>query len=443
MFQFLNYLQPTQYFRLRRKQGDFVFPQVEALASKVQQQLQADTHFESTMAQAYDLSWQAIQVGYIGDAPTYTDFETLPLADEYRFAHKYFHPVWSVYILLIRLLGLRNPFKEITAYQKGRKASRSYLHKQALTYEDYTTYESALVKQQPLVSIIIPTLNRYSYLKEVLRDLEQQDYTHFEVLVVDQSTPFQEDFYRGWDLNIQVLHQHEKALWLARNTAIKRARGSFILLYDDDSRVASNWISEHMKALDYFQAEVSSGVSISQVGAEVPAHYAYFSVSSQLDTGNVMLRKEVFTRIGLFDRQFEKQRMGDGEFGMRVYLAGYLNVSNPYAKRLHLKVGSGGLREMGSWDGFRPKSWLAPRPVPSVLYFFRKYHGDAAARWALLKSIPPSVMPYRFKRNKAMLIIGALVSVLLFPLVMLQVGYSWHLSSKKLRQGARIAYLDD
>ena len=87
-------------------------------------------------------------------------------------------------------------------------------------------------------------------------------------------------------------------------------------------------------------------------GGKVPAQYAYFCISSQVDTGNVLLPKQIFRDIGLFDRQFEKQRMGDGEFGLRAYLAGYKNVSNPFAKRLHLKVSSGGLRQMGSWDGF-------------------------------------------------------------------------------------------
>ena len=203
-----------------------------------------------------------------------------------------------------------------------------------------------------MVSVVIPTLNRYTYLKDVLEDLEKQDYENFEVIVVDQSEPFQKEFYDQFDLNIHLIHQEEKALWLARNTAIQKAQGEYILLFDDDSRVDTDWISQHLKALDFFQADLSSGVSISKHGAKVPAQYAYFCISSQVDTGNVLLPKQIFRDIGLFDRQFEKQRMGDGEFGLRAYLAGYKNVSNPYAKRLHLKVGSGGLRQMGSWDGF-------------------------------------------------------------------------------------------
>jgi GT2 family glycosyltransferase len=90
----------------------------------------------------------------------------------------------------------------------------------------------------------------------------------------------------------------------------------------------------------------------------VPQNYSFFRVSDQIDTGNVLIKRDVFQTIGLFDRQFEKQRMGDGEYGLRAYLEGFLNVSNPYAKRLHLKVGTGGLRQMGSWDGFRPKKFF-------------------------------------------------------------------------------------
>ena len=77
---------------------------------------------------------------------------------------------------------------------------------------------------QPKVSVIIPTLNRYKYLKDVLSDLEKQDYRNFEVIVCDQSDNFDEDFYNGWNLDLKLIRQEEKALWLARNTAVKAAK---------------------------------------------------------------------------------------------------------------------------------------------------------------------------------------------------------------------------
>ena len=242
---------------------------------------------------------------------------------------------------------------------------------------------------KPFVSIVIPTLNRYEYLKDVLEDLEKQEYKNFEVIIVDQSNPYQEDFYKKFNLDIQLIQQTERALWLARNHAIEVSKGKYLLLFDDDSRVAPDWIVNHLKCLDFFKADISSGVSLSAVGAEVPQNYSFFRISDQIDTGNVLLKKQVFRDIGLFDRQFEKQRMGDGEYGLRAYLNGYKNISNPYAGRIHLKVGSGGLREMGSWDAFRPKSLFAPRPIPSVLYLYRKYYRPQKKHPGNSKNRPP------------------------------------------------------
>lgn len=441
MFHFLKYLQPTSYFRLKRKQKGTIYPIIEQIDASLLSRVPRDLSFKSTLAQDYDQSWRLIQKGYVGNVDTYQNFHRLPIEDEYRFIKKNFHSVWVLYVLFVRLLSFKNPVREVSAFAKARSVKRVNEHKEPFQYTEYQNFNSSLIEQNPLVSVIIPTLNRYPYLKDVMEDLEKQVYQNFEVIVVDQSEPFQPQFYEGFDLDINLNFQEEKALWLARNTAIQKSKGDLILLFDDDSRIDPDWINQHIKTLDFFNADLSSGVSISTKGAKVPASYAHFGISGQLDTGNVLLKKKIFKEIGLFDRQFERQRMGDGEFGLRAYLAGYLNISNPFAKRLHLKVGSGGLRQMGSWDGFRPKKWLDPRPIPSVVYLFRKYHGNSAARWALLKTVPSSIIPYRYKSSSLMMFIGGVISIFLLPIVFLQVMKSWKLASKKLNEGELIEKL--
>ncbi len=440
-FHFLKYLQPTHYFQLYRKAGTSIFPVIENLPKEVIAQLEAEPKFKSKTSREYDLSWQAVNKGYIGNAEVYTSFKKLPVVDEYRFLRKYFHPVWVLYVLMLRIFSFKNPFLEITAWKKSSDVKKSNYLKNPISYINWTTFESAIVAEKPFVSIVIPTLNRYKYLKDVLEDLEKQEYKNFEVIIVDQSYPFQEDFYKKFNLDIQLIQQTERALWLARNHAIEISKGEYILLFDDDSRVAPDWISNHLKCLDFFNADISSGVSLSAVGAEVPQNYSFFRISDQIDTGNVLLKKQVFRDIGLFDRQFEKQRMGDGEYGLRAYLNGFKNISNPYASRIHLKVGSGGLREMGSWDAFRPKNLFAPRPIPSVLYLYRKYYGRKRSLFAILRTVPQSIIPYRYKKNKKMLIVGLLISLFLFPFVLLQVCISWRLATKKLIEGAMIKKL--
>lgn len=414
-------------------------------AGNVPRRFLEDNRYVSPEAAESDLAWRMFQAGYINRTTAEAGkniWETgkLPIEDEYRFVRKNFHPFWAVYVLLLRLLSFHNPLAELRGFLKTRKVTRSA--EMPIAYPEYEPFNSPLVQSRPLVSVIIPTLNRYRWLNDVLNDLANQTYQQMEVIVVDQSEPFQEAFYQNRQLNIRVWYQEEKALWKARNDAIRAANGNLILLYDDDSRIEPDWILHHLKALDFFNADISSGVSISRVGARVPAHYSHFRWSDQLDTGNVLIKRQVFEKIGLFDRQFEKQRMGDGEFGLRAYLAGFRNVSNPYAKRIHLKVGEGGLRQMGSWDGWRPKSWFAPRPVPSVLYLTRSYFDNKQTFFVIAMNLIPSLIPYKLKGKKIFLVFTPFLFVLLFPILAFQVLLAWRRSSKMMKVGPIIESLN-
>jgi glycosyltransferase involved in cell wall biosynthesis len=307
-------------------------------------------------------------------------------------------------------------------------------------YNDWNAFEGILIKENPLVSVIIPTLNRYEYLKDVLADLELQDYQNFEVIVVDQSEPVDVEFYEGWNLQIKLIQQEEKALWLARNRAIQSAKGNFIALTEDDVRLRPDWIIEHLKCIDYFNTDISaglfypanSGMDVSQKGTP------HFKLSHQFPTGNALLNRVVFEKCGLFDRQFEGQRMGDGEFGLRCLLNGFNIISNPMAFVIDIKAPMGGLRQMGSWDALRPKSLFAPRPVPSVLYLIRKYHRNQEAVYYLIKNIPQSYIPYKFKKNKMMRLAYGFIFPLFLPIAFVAVYQSWKMSSIKIMEGSRI-----
>jgi glycosyltransferase involved in cell wall biosynthesis len=437
LFSFLKYLQPTHYFQLYRNDGTSTFPIIENLPKEVLELLDPNPKFKSKKAREYDLSWQAVNKGYIGNTEVYTSFEKIPVVDEYRFLRKYFHPVWVLYVLGLRLLSFKNPFREVTAWKKSKDTLRSNYLNDPIKHPNWNKQRTSLIEDKPLVSVVIPTLNRYEYLMDVLVDFEKQTYENFEVLIIDQSQPFQKDFCKNFNLKIRHIQRDEPALWLARNTAIEKSAGSIIALSEDDVRIGPDWIENHLRCLDFFKADISAGVFYPE-GSSIPKERSFFCIASQFATGNAMLYKDVFKKIGLFDRQFEKQRMGDGEFGLRAYLNGLKSISNPFASCIDVKAGTGGLRQMGSWDAFRPKKLFAPRPIPSVLYLFRKYYGKKRTFLAILKTVPQSIIPYRYKKNKKMLVVGLLISLFLFPFVVLQVFISWRLASKKLRDGALI-----
>jgi glycosyltransferase involved in cell wall biosynthesis len=445
IFNYLKYIKPIWYFNLKPQKEHCYFPTEEQI-QKAGFGIEKDKGYKSKTAQIHDLSWTAFQSGFISgnveEGVNVWENTKIPAIDEYRFLRKNIHWAWVAYVLGLRLMTFHNPFKEINGFLKTRKVKRVDYSKNRLNnFITYESFESLLIASNPFISVVIPTLNRYEYLKDVLKDLESQTYKNFEVIIVDQTDDFNAAFYEGWNLDLKFWFQEEKALWKARNEAIQAAKGDYILLYDDDSLVEDDWIYEHLKCLDFYKADLSSGVSISTVGAEVPKHYSYFRWSDQLDTGNVLLKKKIFDAIGLFDRQFEKQRMGDGEYGLRAYLAGYKNISNYKAKRIHLKVSQGGLRQMGSWDGWRPKKLLGPRPVPSVLYLSRKYFGAKQSIFYIMHSILPSLVPYQFKKNKALKLVSFILIPFLVPLVGFQVWKSWKLANNKLKEGNKISWL--
>lgn len=445
LFPFLRYISPTWYFHLPAEGSLPYFPDYDLLPESERALIQWDAGYSHAGVARLDAAYQAWHKGFIvSDAKKGLDCSNIKptLSDNYRFVRRYFHPFWSWYILLLRLLSFRNPFREIGAFLRQRKVVRVSLYAQVYPHEEaFRQFDSSLVAASPKASVIIPTLNRYAYLKDALHDLEQQDYPHFEVIVVDQSEPFQPEFYEQFRLDIQLIRQEEKALWLARNTAIKVASAEWIALYEDDVRIPKNWLRNHLKCLDFFQVDISAGVFFPE-GNTIPSGRNFFRWADQFATGNACLKKEVFRQIGLFDRQFERQRMGDGEFGLRAYLAGFKSISNPYAWCEDVKAPNGGLRQMGSWDAFRPKSWMAPRPVPSVLYFARKYFGNMLAIHTLLIGVPLSILPYRFKRTPYLLVCGSLLFFPFLPFLIFQTGRSWWQSTKMLERGALIKNLD-
>lgn len=444
MINLIKYIRPSWYFNLVPPLSKIPYwLDIDKVPNDWKKHISIDAGYSSEAGSRWDSAYQMWAQGIISNQQDYalTGLSDVPLVDQYRFIKRFYNPAWSYVVCLFRLIELNNPIKELNAFWQSRSVSKISISNNPFKY-DIDSFSSPLLKAEPLVSIIIPTLNRYKYLKDVLLDLDKQDYPNIEIIIVDQSEPFREDFYNEVKRPLNVWYQSEKALWLARNSAIKKAKGDYILLYDDDSLVEADWVSQHIKCIDYFNCSISSGVSIAVVGAEVPSHYRYFRWSDQIDTGNVMIHREVFEAIGLFDRQFEKQRMGDGEFGLRAYLHGFKNISNPLAKRVHLKVDDGGLRQMGSWDAWRPKNFFSPRPIPSVLYLIRSYFGNAAALRNIFIAIMPSIVPYRFKNNKLLLLLGTFLGILTLPLLSISVIRSWNISTQKIKQGKKIEKLD-
>jgi glycosyltransferase involved in cell wall biosynthesis len=90
--------------------------------------------------------------------------------------------------------------------------------------------------ERQLVSVIVPTYNRTSYLKLTLDSIASQTYSPVEIIVVDDGSPGQDNAELCANYNnlkyIRVENSGGPAA--PRNTGLRNANGAFISLVDDD-----------------------------------------------------------------------------------------------------------------------------------------------------------------------------------------------------------------
>ncbi len=396
--------------------------------------------YKSKSAEKLDLNYQKILRGYFDLDFQHCD-EKVPLIDQYTFVRRMFKSVWVYFAFIVRLVTLNNPIKEIKILLSTRHVEKISFEVESSKNQEFLYFSSKLIKDEPFISVIIPTLNRYSHLKNALNDLCNQDYRNFEVIIVDQSEQFDLSFYDSFLLNKVIIRQKERGLWKARNRAIKKCKGEYLLFYEDDVRVNSDWISNHLKVLEFFGCDISVGV-FHPNGEKIPNRSRYFRLASQFSTGNAMVKKNIFHKVGLFDLQFEKMRMGDGEFGARCVENDIIMINNPFASCIDVKADQGGFRETGSWDGYRSKSFFDPKPFPSVIYYYRKYWGKKSAIYTLVKLVPLTLVPYSMKNKKSAYTISLVLFFLFFPILFYKAIISWNIASKMLNEGHKISSLE-
>ena len=107
-------------------------------------------------------------------------------------------------------------------------------------------------------SLIVPTINRKTYLINLLSSLEKQDFKNFEVIIIDQNP---QDFLKiiisKWKKKLYIIYKNVsfKGASKARNFGTKFARGDFIAYPDDDTEYAQDTLS--LIAKEFFKKDAA------------------------------------------------------------------------------------------------------------------------------------------------------------------------------------------
>jgi glycosyltransferase involved in cell wall biosynthesis len=307
----------------------------------------------------------------------------ITFADEVRFVASRYGSFWVKWALMRASLSKKITFGSIKKHLKNNVLKPL---KKVEPYHSQVTNKHADVAA-PGVTVLIPTLDRYEYLRKLLAQLRNQSIKPLEILVIDQTkkefrdTAVSADFA---DLPLQVIYRDQAGQCSSRNAGLQIAKGDYILFLDDDSEIPDDLIEKHLISLHNFQADASSGVA-EEVGAgPIPENFKLIRASDVFPTNNTLIHKSVLDRSGLFDLAYERGQRADGDLGMRVYLSGGFMVLNPEIRILHHHAPSGGLRAHKARviTYASSRSTLLHRHLPSIteIYLAQRYFSPEILR---------------------------------------------------------------
>jgi glycosyltransferase involved in cell wall biosynthesis len=110
---------------------------------------------------------------------------------------------------------------------------------------------------KPTVSVVIPTFNRAAALKNALDSLIKQDYSSYEVIVIDDSsTDSTARLLKSYEKPVRVLRtKRNKGAAAARNLGLKHAKGEYIAFMDDDCAAHQSWLSDMVKGIAEYRKQ--------------------------------------------------------------------------------------------------------------------------------------------------------------------------------------------
>jgi glycosyltransferase involved in cell wall biosynthesis len=172
----------------------------------------------------------------------------------------------------------------------------------------------------PLVSVIIPTRERVALLRETVESALAQTFDQIEVLVVEDGSNTAATALRGYDHRVRYLRQEHHGVSVARNNGVRHASGEWLAFLDDDDLWDPTKVerqvglasrqpdlamihTDHLLLVDGAlrpaprllpRGQVPSG-SVSQ---------SLFLLDNFIVLSSVLLRREVFDRLGGFSPRF-------------------------------------------------------------------------------------------------------------------------------------------
>jgi glycosyltransferase involved in cell wall biosynthesis len=207
--------------------------------------------------------------------------------------------------------------------------------------------ESNLLKNGPLVSIVLPVYNGERYLRLAIDSILDQEYENLELIIVDDastdSTPSIVREYKDKDKRIvSIINSSNLKLPGSLNIGFEKAKGAWHTWTSDDNILHSNYLSELLKrAIEENSDFLYSDYEVIDENGQF-LRLARMENANNLYRGNCVgacfiYKAEIFITVGKYDET--KFMYEDYDYWVRIQRRGfkmsYSNELHPYSYRIH------------------------------------------------------------------------------------------------------------
>lgn len=138
-----------------------------------------------------------------------------------------------------------------------------------------------------LVSVVIPTYNRYKYVMNTIESVKQQTHKNIEIIVVNDCSTQKEYYDSSWN-GVTILHleKNTKDIFgyacaaFVRNQGIAIAKGAYIAFCDDDDIWFPQKLEHQIAAMKCTGCQISSTEGLIGEGPYSPAS-SYLKYNSE------------------------------------------------------------------------------------------------------------------------------------------------------------------
>ena len=280
-------------------------------------------------------------------------------------------------------------------------------------------------------SLIIITLNRAALLERTLQGLARQARQIDEIIVIDNG-PTRDTKQVVSGFTARYVPEPRRGYGFARNRGLAEAQGDVIYFLDDDCVPEADWSDILWNVLNAGDADLASG-SRTPGQPGLAARLEYLSTDGpvlspgitagparHLSTSNLILRRDVVSKVGCFDTTLSMCE--DRDFTTRARKLGFRLRYEPKARVTHypaihrLSDYLGKMRHYGTGTSQYFRRWRDDEPLA------RLFPASPSARLLLLPALAAAGTAYLVARNLPQCPDALPLSPLLF---MGQVWWQW------------------